>query len=81
MTTKEEFSKWFDDGVAQGAKYMLIICDTFDHEDYPAYASQASECMALNNYPGEMQRVMEVYDLSADKETQLNEHRAMSLPT
>ena len=28
-----------------------------------------------------MQRVMEVYDLHASKEEQMNEHRAMRLPT
>jgi hypothetical protein len=30
--------------------------------------------------PGEMQRVMEVYDLRADKAEQMNERRAMRLP-
>jgi len=59
---------------------MIVVCDTFDHEDYPVYAATAEECVATYKAPGEMQRVMEVYDLAADKAAQLREARAMHLP-
>ena len=59
---------------------MLVICDTYDYDDYPVYANTAADCMIKYNNPGQMQRVMEVYDLAADKEAQLNEARAMRLP-
>ena len=81
MTTKAEIDDWFVRGEKQRAAYMLVVCDTFDYEDYPVYAATAEECLAKYKTPGEMQRVMEVYDLTADKAAQLREARAMHLPT
>ena len=81
MTTKQEISSWFDRGVAQGARHMLVICDSFDHEDYPVFTETDEECFARYKSPGEMQRVMEVYDLTAPKAEQMNERRALRLPT
>lgn len=78
--TKAEISGWFDQGAMKGARWMLVICDTYDHEDYPVYANTAEECRARYKTPGEMQRVMEVYDLLTDKAYQLIEHRAFHLP-
>ena len=80
MTTRTEIETWFDTGAQNGKKNMLIICDKFDHEDYPVCTLTAAECMAKYNYPGEMQRVMEVYDLTADKAQQMKEMRTMRLP-
>ena len=78
--TKAEISEWFDVAVAKGARYLLVVCDTFGLEDYPVHAQTADECLALCAAPGDMQRVMEVYDLSADKDEQLAEHRTFRLP-
>lgn len=80
MTTQAEISAWFDEGVSQGARHMLVICDTFDHEDYPVYTTTDADCLSRYNAPGEMQRVMEVYDLRADKAEQMRAVRAFCLP-
>lgn len=80
MTTKAEIDDWFDRGVKQRAAYMLVVCDTFDHEDYPVFVMDAAACLAKYKAPGEMQRVMEVYDLGADKGEQMRERRALRLP-
>ena len=40
MTTNTDIGEWFDDGVELGASHMIIVCDTFDHEDYPVYVKQ-----------------------------------------
>lgn len=80
MTTKAEIEDWFERGLKQCATHMIIVCDTFDHEDYPVFVMSASDCLAKVQNPGEMQRVMEVYDLAAPKASQLNEARAMHLP-
>jgi hypothetical protein len=80
MTTVNEIDVWFDNGIKKDAKFMLIVCDTFAYEDYPFYANTSDECMSKFNNPGAMQRVMEVYDLSADKSDQMQESRAMRLP-
>jgi CO dehydrogenase nickel-insertion accessory protein CooC1 len=75
MTTTE----WFDRGVEEGADYMIVVCDTFDYEDYPVYATAAEFKEKYESHNG-MQRIMEVYDLHRDKAEQLRERRAMNLP-
>ena len=72
MAKTKELSDWFDAGVAEGHDYMVVVCDTFDHEDYPVYTSKENvhekhdRCQAAD-----MQRVMEVYDLKQPKEVQM----------
>jgi hypothetical protein len=78
--TLDEISKWFDRGVEQKAKHMLVICDTFDYEDYPVFTNTDYDCLARYKAPGEMQRVVEVYDLTADKAAQMIERRSIRLP-
>ena len=78
--TRQDIDEWFDRGVSKGARHMLVVCDTFDYDDYPVFTTTDDECLHLYKNPGEMQRVMEVYDLRAKKDEQMNEHRAMRLP-
>lgn len=77
MTTRGEISNWFDRGVAEGAAFMIVACDTFDWDDYPVFVPPADDLQSsVARYNGpNMQKVMEVYDLNADKETQLNKGR------
>lgn len=82
MTTREEIGAWFDRGVAQNATHMLVVCDTFDYDDYPAYATGDDNAVERYAYysNASMQKVMEVYDLRMDKDTQLTSHRVFNLP-
>lgn len=82
MTTKDEISRWFDRGIARNATHMIVVCDTLDHEDYPCFANGDSDALEQYSYYNgkNMQRVMEVYDLRADKDIQMGESRAMRLP-
>lgn len=82
MTTREEISGWFDRGVKQGSTHLIVVCDTYDYEDYPVFASNdqdAKDQYSAHNGPN-MQKVMEVYDLKMDKEAQMNERYAFHLP-
>ena len=82
MTTSAEIAAWFDRGVEQKKTHLIVVCDTFDHDDYPVYADGDEEAWkeyTSHNGPN-MQRVMEVYDLRKPKAPQLAEHRAMHLP-
>ena len=79
MTTKTEIAEWFDRGVAQGASHMVIVVDTYDYDNYPVFTKTVEDARQRCSCPGEMQRVMEVYNLSMDKETQLNQHRVYNL--
>ena len=72
MTTKQTISKWFDDGVADRQMFMFVMCDTYDWEDYPRYARTVEDArMVYIQYPSDMQKIMEVYDLRKDKQEQL----------
>lgn len=75
--TKDDIRGWLKRGHATaGATHMLVLCDTFDHSDYPVYVESKEAAEARYKSPGEMQRVMEVYNLAFDDEEQLAEHRA-----
>ena len=80
--TKDEISSWFDQGVAQKATHLIVVCDTYDNDDYPCFANGDADVIEKHGYYDykNMQRVMEVYDLSDSKAEQMNERRAMRLP-
>jgi len=80
MTSRLDISDWFDRGVFEGKSHMLVMCDTFDYEDYPVFTDTDEECLNKYKNPGKMQGVMEVYDLKAEKNEQLNQRRVFNLP-
>lgn len=75
-TTQSEIRRWLAEGKAKGATHTIIVCDTFDHEDYPVHVMPDDDVRKKAANPGEMQRVMEVYSHRLDHEAQLAEHRA-----
>lgn len=82
MTTPEMIEKWFDTAKDQGSRYLLVVCDRFDWEDYPVTANTDKECLEkIGTYNGpNMQKVMEVYDLRLNKQLQLNQARCWNGP-
>jgi hypothetical protein len=79
MTTKEDIQVWFNDGRARkDLTHMLVVCDTFDYEDYPVYVSRDKSVRdVFEEYNGKnMQKVMEVYSYRKNLQLQLNEKRA-----
>lgn len=81
MTTKNEIWEWLKRGQEAGATHMLVVCDTYDYEDYPVYVNPKENVKdKYKEFQGvNMQRVMEVYDLSKDINLQLTEHRAFHM--
>lgn len=80
-TTKEQISKWFDNAKSEGWDFLFIVCDTFSYEDYPVGVKiQEYETKYKEFHDRNMQKIMEVYDLSLNKESQINEHRAFHHP-
>jgi len=79
-TTKQEIEQWFDRGINEGATHMIVVCDSFDYEDYPVFVSPAEDVKEIySKYDGKnMQRVMEVYNLSMNKESQFISGRAFN---
>lgn len=80
--SKTEIAEWFDEGRREKRSHMIIVCDTFDYEDYPVFADSDEDCVKqYTRYRRkDMQRVMEVYDLRQAKASQMNEVRAWHLP-
>jgi len=83
ITSKQILDQWFEAGLKMKATHMIVVCDTFDHKDYPVYCigDQHTKDQFDEHNDINMQRVMEVYDLREDKQKQLEAHRAMNLPT
>lgn len=78
-TTQAEIRNWLLEGRAQGATHTIVVCDTFDHSDYPVHVEPGEnvrEKVAEYGDPNRMSRVMEVYSHKLDHETQLAEHRS-----
>ncbi len=76
--TKADIREWFIRGKKEGATHMLVMCDTFDHDDYPVYieAGKSAREEATKRNGESMQRLMECYDLRLPMDEQLNETRA-----
>jgi len=78
--TKNDILNWLEQAKIKKAKYMMVICDTFDWDDYPVYIMSDMECQETYDYPGNMQKVVEVYDMSIDIESQIGQRRCLNLP-
>src|ERR1035437_9605409 len=76
--TKGLIRAWLEEGQTKQMAYMLVVCDTFDHEDYPVYCSSLDDLNrdAPRLHHSDMQKVMECYDLSMDLDMQMSESRA-----
>jgi hypothetical protein len=83
-TTREELAEWFDEGVRQGAAFMIVAADTFSYENYPVYVHAGGDktvhelAQEFEHKP--MSRVMEVYALDGDKEAQIAANETWAIP-
>ncbi len=80
-TTKEDIKIWIDRGIKEKATHVIIVCDTFDYEDYPVMVKSSEDVHEIiQKYNGKnMQKIMEVYNLKLNIEQQLNEHRTYNI--
>jgi len=72
-TTVDDLREWFERGKKERATHMIVVCDTFDHEDYPVYVKKTEDVREVTKkYAlGEnMQRIMEVYSYKKTFEEQ-----------
>jgi hypothetical protein len=82
MTTKQDIKEWLDEAKAKNATHMLVVCDTFDYEDYPVYVLSGQDVnKQILFYSKDMQKVMEVYNLNMNIDYQLNEQRSYNIET
>jgi hypothetical protein len=80
-TSKKQISEWVDKGCVDGYNFMIIVCDSFDYEDFPVYTTwdRFHKDHAEHNSKS-MQKIMEIYDLNMDKKEQLNANRVFNYP-
>ena len=80
-TSKQDIQRWFEEGKRSNATHMVVVCDTFDWEDYPVYVmgEPVESVVAKYSDPNTMQKVMEVYNLSLDMQTQLDTNRVWNI--
>lgn len=83
MTSKAEIRQWFDKAVESRASHMLVVVDTFDYENYPVHVLPDQDVQEVvrgysdGKHP--MQRIVEVYKMSIDREQQLSTDRCCNL--
>lgn len=79
--SKNQIREWVDRGVETGATHVIIVYDSWDYEDFPVYVNKGQSVeKRMSYYDGKnMCSVMEVYNLSMDIDTQMNEFRAWHL--
>lgn len=80
MTTRAQISYWLKSGNSGERTHMIVVCDTFDHEDYPVYVVEGYNIhKEVARYNCNMNRVMEVYSYAMDLDKQLAQKRAYNL--
>lgn len=75
-----DIRKWFENGNIDNNTHMIVVCDTFDWDDYPVYVSCNENVRKRYNqiHGVNMQIVMEVYSYSISIEEQLNQIRCFN---
>lgn len=85
-TSRSTIEGWLRRGQAQGARWVIIGCDRFEHEDYPIFIQPDDnpwvpiKHIGDNGTSGMGDTYHEVYDLDMSIEDQLQERLAMHLP-
>lgn len=76
-----EIRSWFQRGQANPrCTHMIVVCDTFDWEDYPVFVTDdqdVHEVEKQHNGPN-MQKVMEVYCMTKPLDPQLKATRSLT---
>jgi hypothetical protein len=80
--SKDIIRRWLKEGLEEKARYMIVVYDTIACNDYPVFVSKDQDFYEKYDKLGgnSTQRIMEVYDLNMDIESQLNEFRANHRP-
>lgn len=73
--TTSDIRGWLKRGKEEGATHVIIVCDTFDYDDYPVMVMPNEDVRKreIEYIEAHMQQVVEVYNLSMDFEEQLKE--------
>ena len=78
--TQVDIRRWFETAKEQNATHLIVACDTWDWDDYPVYVDKSQDVRKEERriQSSEMQKVMEVYNINMDMESQLREYRSFN---
>jgi hypothetical protein len=89
MTTTENIKTWlysphYSDTPLKETKkkysHMLVVCDTFDWDDYPVHVERTENIHEkIKEYSINMQKIMEIYNYDLDLDTQLNKGKSWNI--
>lgn len=75
--TQKDILRWLKEGKRFGATHLLVMCDTFDHTDYPIFVAKGDDPRTVaKDFSTNMTQLMEVYAIHLDWKQQLGEFRA-----
>lgn len=78
--TKQDISQWFGRAVELDSTHMLVVCDTYEWEDYPVYVSSDEDInAAISQYSENLQKVMEMYNCNLPRQPQLDKPRTWNV--
>ena len=77
MITREDINGWKKYGKTKKATHLIVVCDTFEYEDYPVYVRKEQNVREVEKrFHGEnMQQVMEIYCYKYSFDDQSHDHR------
>ena len=78
----EDIRSWLNRAKAKpNCTHVVVVCDTYDWEDYPVFVMQNEDIQEqVDHYNGSsMQKVLEVYKLDLDLDTQMQEPQACQM--
>ena len=77
-----DIREWFNEGVKDEKKFMIVVYDSIGGHDYPVYVDTEEELHKTIRgiHVAPHSRLMEVYDLSKDRTIQLQMDRCLSIP-
>jgi hypothetical protein len=63
--TEEDILGWVREAKSRGKKYLMVITDTFDYENYPVYADEDTIGDFYREYGSRnMQKIEEIYNVN-----------------
>ena len=79
-TTQDDIREWLKRGKKENATHLIVVCDSWDYEDFPVFVHSNEDVKKVESeHNGKnMERVMEVYNLSMDWDDQLNQRRSFN---
>ena len=71
--TRQDIQGWLDRGKEEGRTHLIVVTDTYDHDNYPVYVSPHHDVYEIEKeYNGKnMQHVEEIYWLAGDLDEQI----------